>query len=803
MEPTKFDVQFSAVRRAVIEQVFERMNDMQRKAVFHTEGPLLILAGAGSGKTTVLIHRMINIIRFGQAYDHPYAPAGATMDDFAFLAGYLADPKPEDEPRAVRLCSVSPARPWEVMAITFTNKAARELRERLERAIGEEDASAVWAHTFHTACLRILRSNIERLGYEKSFTIYDEDDKKRVIRAILKDLDLDEKVFDPRQVINMISRAKDILQTPEMFAAQSGGEFFRGKIAEVYKRYEKMMQEANALDFDDIIMKTVQLLQNHDDVRTYYQNKFRYVMVDEYQDTNHAQYVLISLLAGGYQNICVVGDDDQSIYKFRGATITNILEFEKQFRNAEIIRLEQNYRSTDVILNAANAVIRNNQYRKGKELWTDRKNGEKIRLHRAHNQDAEAEYIARIIREQIAEGHRYSDFAVLYRNNVLSNNIERYFSQANIPYRIYKGRDFFSRAEIRDMFAYLWVVQNPADDLRLKRIINVPARKIGAKSIETAEQEAAAQGISLFEVIENASKYPSLSRGAAAMERFGRMIQSFRQEAEFLDLSELYEEILEKSGYRDALMEKSDEDSRSRLDNIMELKSNIAAFMQKNEEATLASFLEEMALYTDADEEESEDDDDKVLMMTMHSAKGLEFPIVFVVGMEDGLFPSFRSEGNPEDMEEERRLCYVAITRAKNQLYLTCAERRMMYGQTIYSKLSRFANEIPVELMDSNVSSRSEQQRFSEYDELYRRPPVRASVSEAYRSALTSSQRAKSSAAPCSFKPGDQVFHIKFGDGMITSIKPMGGDYLLEIAFEKVGTKRLMSKIASAAMRKK
>ena len=802
MEPTKFDVQFSAVRRAVIDRVFSRMNDRQREAVYHTEGPLLILAGAGSGKTTVLIHRMINIIRFGRGVDWPYAPSGATMEDFAFLADYLADPKPENEARAMHLCAIEPARPWEVIAITFTNKAARELRERLERAIGPEDASSVWAHTFHTACLRILRSNIDRLGYDKSFTIYDEDDKKRVIRAILKDLDLDEKVFEPRQVIGMISRAKDILQTPADFAAQTNGEFFRSKVAEVYRRYEKQMCEANALDFDDIIMKTVQILQEFDDVRTYYQNKFRYVMVDEYQDTNHAQYVLISLLAGGYQNICVVGDDDQSIYKFRGATITNILEFEKQFRNATTIRLEQNYRSTDVILNAANAVIRNNINRKGKELWTEQKNGEKIHLHQASNQDSEAEYITQVISAQVRNGARYSDFAVLYRNNILSNNIERYFSQSGIPYRIYKGRDFFSRAEIRDMFAYLWVVQNPLDDLRLKRIINVPARKIGAKSIEIAEQEAVLAGISLFDVIEHASSYPSLSRGAAAMERFGRMIRAFQQQAEFLDLSELYEEILEKSGYRDALIEKDDEDSRSRLDNVMELKSNIVTYMEKTEEPSLAAFLEEMALYTDADEEEPDDDADQVLMMTMHSAKGLEFPVVFVAGMEDGLFPSFRSEGNQDDMEEERRLCYVAITRAKRQLYLTCAERRMMYGQTIYSRLSRFAGEIPAELVDSNVSSRA-QQKFSEYDELYRQP-VR-SVSEAYRSALTAQPRSRAAAgsAPCEFAPGDQVYHAKFGDGMITSIKPMGGDFLLEIAFETVGTKRLMARIASAAMRKK
>ena len=486
MEQTKFDIKFAAVRRTVIEQVFSRMNDRQKEAVFQTEGPLLVLAGAGSGKTTVLIHRIINILRFGRGYDYPYATPGATMEDLAFLADYLADPKPEDRARALRLCAVDPAKPWEIVAITFTNKAARELRERLTRAVGETDASAIWAHTFHTCCLRILRRDIERLGYDRTFTIYDEDDKKRVITALIRRLKLDEKVFDPKKVMNEISRAKDNLITPRTFAAEQRDEFYKGRIAELYTLYEKEMRANNALDFDDIIMKTVQLLRENEDILEYYQNKFRYVLVDEYQDTNHAQYVLTALLAGGRQNICVVGDDDQSIYKFRGATITNILEFEQQFKNAHTIRLEQNYRSTDTILNAANGLIRNNVRRKGKELWTDRTGGAKIKLHRTDTQESEAQYIAARILEGVAKGEKWGDFAILYRNNVLSNAVESAFRRNSIPYRIYKGRDFFGRTEIRDMFAYLWVIENPSDTLRLKRIINVPARKIGGKSIEIA-----------------------------------------------------------------------------------------------------------------------------------------------------------------------------------------------------------------------------------------------------------------------------------------------------------------------------
>ena len=601
MEITKFDIQYASIRRAIIERRFARLNEMQREATLQTEGPLLILAGAGSGKTTVLIQRIINILRFGKGAQSAYAPGFATQQDLAFLMEYLNHPTPEHQQRAEYLCSVEPAKPWEVIAITFTNKAARELKDRLVAAVGEQDADAIWAYTFHTACLRMLRRDIERLGYDKNFTIYDEDDKKRVIVDLLRRLNLDEKVFDPRSVMGEISRAKDNLISPKVFASEAQGDFHKSKIAEIYTLYQKALKDANALDFDDIIMKTVQLLQQNEDVLSYYQQKFRYVLVDEYQDTNHAQYVLTSLLAGGHHNICVVGDDDQSIYKFRGATIANILEFEQQYHNARTIRLEQNYRSTDTILCAANEIIRHNQYRKGKELWTEQGGGAKIRLHRSDSQESEAAYIADCIVEGVSQGKKWSDFAVLYRNNVLSNNIEGAFRRNSIPYRIYKGRDFFSRAEIRDMFAYLWIIENPSDTLRLKRIINVPARKIGDRSVELAEQQAAENNLELYEVVQNASRFPALSRAAGAMEKFALMIDNLRQQQEFLTLPELYDELLEQSGYLAALEAKGDMESRGRAENIMELKSNLVEYQEKAEEPSLAGFLEEMALYTDAD----------------------------------------------------------------------------------------------------------------------------------------------------------------------------------------------------------
>ena len=799
MEPTKFDMKYAAVRRAIIEGYFSHLNDRQREAVFTTEGPLLILAGAGSGKTTVLINRIVNILRFGQGLTSEFAPEGATEDDLLFLTEYLTDPKPENRDYALRLCAMEPARPWQVIAITFTNKAARELRERLLAALPDgQAASDVWAYTFHTACLRILRRYTDLLGFDTPFTIYDEDDKKRVITNVLKQLNLEPKTFDPRTVIGMISRAKDKLMTPKQFAADAAGDYFREKVADVYKRYEKEMRKACALDFDDIIMKTVLLLQNNPDVLEFYQHQFRYVLVDEYQDTNYAQYVLTSLLAGHFENICVVGDDDQSIYKFRGATITNILEFEKQFKNAKTIRLEQNYRSTGNILSAANEVIRNNVGRKGKELWTDHDGGSKIHLHRSDSQEGEAAYIADTIRAGVEAGRRWGDFAVLYRNNVLSDNIAAAFIRDGIPYRVYKGRDFFSRAEVRDMFAYLWVLENPADELRLRRIINVPARKIGDKSVETAAQVALENGMLLYNVVRNASQFAPLGRSAAAMEKFGTMMENLRQQREFLSLSELYDELLNQSGYLRALMEKGGAEEQGRIEHIEELKSYIVDYEEKNEMPTLGGFLENMALYTDADQ--TAEDEDAVLMMTMHSAKGLEFPVVFLAGMEDGLFPGFRATEREEDMEEERRLCYVAVTRAKEELYLTCAERRLLYGRTQYAHPSRFIDEMPGELLDSNIVARRMFASATQPDpDLPRAQVTRA---RSLSSASSLGMQTQTETPLPDFTPGCRVQHKAFGSGMVVSVKPMGGDALLEIAFDEKGTKRLMAKAASKFMNK-
>lgn len=798
MEQTIFDVKYTAVRRAIIEQTFSSLNDRQREAVFHTQGPLLVLAGAGSGKTTVLIQRIINLLRFGSGYQADVAPQGATEIDLNFLAQYLTEPREENRAAAERLCAVNPAKPWEVVAITFTNKAARELRERLVRAIGAHDAQGVWAYTFHTCCLRILRRDIERIGYDKSFTIYDEDDKKRVIGDILKQLDLDEKLYEIRSVVGTISRAKDDLETPVQFAARVQGKAHDEKIAQVYTLYEKTMRKANALDFDDIIMKTVALLQENEEVRAYYQQKFRYVLADEYQDTNHAQYVFTQLLASGHENICVVGDDDQSIYKFRGANITNILEFEKQYAQAYTIRLEQNYRSTGTILNAANSLIRNNIGRKGKELWTEADAGAKIRLHRSDTQDGESQYIAESILDDVEKDGKWSDHAILYRNNILSNNIEVAFRRNSIPYRVYKGRDFFSRAEIRDMFAYLWVLENPADTLRLKRIINTPARKIGDRSVELAEELAISAGVELYEIVRCASRHSALARGASAMEKFGRMMEELRRQRELMPLGLWYDEMLEKTGYLASLSSKGDMESRSRKENVMQLKSNIVEYAEKTENPTLGGFLEEMALYTDADR--TDDNEDAVLLMTMHSAKGLEFPTVFVVGLEDGVFPSFRSTETDEDLEEERRLCYVALTRAKKQLILTCVERRMMYGQTRYGKPSRFIAEIPDEYVDSNVTERQMRAAAERDESANRSQGVAFRSNDTFRTSMVHKETTKSDEPQ--IVVGDKVRHKAFGLGVVTDAKPMGGDVLLEIAFEKGGSKRLMAKSAAAFMQK-
>lgn len=795
-----FDLRYTALRRTVIENEYARLNDMQRKAVLKTEGPLLLLAGAGSGKTTVLINRIINLLRFGAGYEAELAPDWAGDAELAQLAMLVDDPNALPPEEVSRLCAVEPPKPWEIIAITFTNKAANELKSRLEVACGEAGRD-IWAHTFHTACTRILRRNIDRLGYGNAFTIYDEDDKKRLITAVIRDFGFDEKRFDPKGVMSQISRAKENLLSPEEYAAQTGEDYYRKTVARIYAEYQKRCRSASALDFDDIIFRTVELLQTCDDVREYYQRKFRYVLVDEYQDTNHAQYVLCSLLAGGWRNFCVVGDDDQSIYKFRGATIENILAFEKQYPDTMTIRLEQNYRSTGNILDAANHVIACNRGRKGKTLWTKNETGEPIVFYQADNQEEEAQYIAKTIMAAHRKGEPLKNFTILYRNNALSNFLQTCFVRCGLPFVVVRGRSFLDSLEIRDMRAYLEVIHNPGDGVRLRRIINNPPRKIGLKTMETVRQLAEQQRKTEFEIIRNAGQYPVLSRSSAALEKFAAMIDGLRELEKTAPLEELYRELLLRSGYLAALEMQNTDEARGRIENIQELKSNIVDYCRRMEseesEATLEGFLEELSLISDVDQ--YDEDADTVTMMTMHSAKGLEFPRVFIVGAEEGLFPSYRSMENEEEMEEERRLCYVAMTRAKRTLTITCSQRRMLYGQTSYGRPSRFISEIPQELVEQVSHAGSSAVRENTHAVLQQAAQQRHAE---LKKRIHAENYHPQPAVDLDFRPGMRVLHKAFGSGKIQEITPMGGDLLLTIRFDQCGEKLMMARTASKFMKK-
>ena len=690
-----FEERYIAARCSAISRDFRQLNDAQRQAALTTEGPLLLLAGAGSGKTTVLIQRICNLLTYGRGSDCQEVPEDATEEDLLFLENLPEELSGADQARIRRLCAVDPARPWEVLAITFTNKAAGELKERLAARLGSA-ANEIWASTFHSACVRILRRDIEHLGFQKDFTIYDTDDSKRVIRDCVRELNLDEKAFTPREVLGVISRAKDRCETPEEFArnqdAEKDWKFTR--IAKVYARYEAKLRAANALDFDDLIFHTVTLLRTCPEVLEYYQRKFRYVLVDEYQDTNHLQYLLTALLAGGRENLCVVGDDDQSIYRFRGANIENILSFEKQYPRARLIRLEQNYRSTQNILDAANAVIANNTGRKGKTLWTQSGSGEPVHIRTVFNEGDEASFVAGDILMGVHRGRQFRDHAVLYRTNAQSNALEYAMKRNGIAYRIVGGTKFFDRAEVKDILSYLCVLNNPLDDLRLRRIINIPARGIGNTTIEKLMTVAAEQQLSLYETLRNADLFPELKSAAAKLLKFADLIDSLRAAGGRLALPEFYDQVLEETGYVRALEEKNDMESRGRIENVRELKSNILGFLEgEPEDPTLSGFLNEIALYTDLDSVNS--GDDCVTMMTMHAAKGLEFPVVYVVGVEEGLFPGQSAAYDPEELEEERRICYVAMTRAREKLTLTNARQRMLFGRTSPCQPSRFLKEIP------------------------------------------------------------------------------------------------------------
>lgn len=731
-----------------LKKQFSHMNNMQQQAVFCTEGPLLILAGAGSGKTTVLVNRIAYILQS-------------------------------------ELC-----KPWQILAITFTNKAAGELKERICNAV-PEGGSDIWAATFHSTCARILRRYGDRIGFTSHFTVYGTDDQKKLVKDILKQLNYDEKMLPVKRVLNEISKAKDEMLTPQEMLKRAGYDNLKQSVAKVYEIYQSRLKTADAMDFDDMLCKTVELFQKCPDILEFYQNQFKYIMVDEYQDTNKVQYKFVSMLAAKYGNICVVGDDDQSIYKFRGATIENILSFENTFKGAKMIRLEQNYRSTQNILNAANGVISNNTMRKGKTLWTENAVGDKIEVHTSDSERDEAQFIAKTILDGVADGRKFSDFAILYRMNAQSNSIEQALSRSGIPHRVIGGRRFYDREEIRDMVAYLQVINNPHDDVRLGRIINVPKRGIGATTLEKASEIAAGLGESIYSVIKDADVYPQLSRAATKLKSFVALIDGLMEAEQSGDysLAELYNLILEHTDYEKYL--KTEKDNPDvRIENIEELSSNIIKFEEDYaEEASLSNFLEEISLQTDIDNYDAEADSS--VTMTLHSAKGLEFPVVFIAGLEEGVFPSIATMMNPDELNEERRLAYVGITRAKEKLYITKAKSRMLMGHTSYNKVSRFVNEIPPELLNYT----GEKKTFASTNGF---SASSSHISIGAGSKFTPNKSFNTFTKPAVksgtvYKKGDCVFHKVFGKGMIMKTEKMGNDTMLEVAFDKAGTKTLMA----------
>lgn len=784
-----------ALRRAVLEKDFARMNDRQKQAVFTVNGPLLILAGAGSGKTTVLINRIANILRYGDAYNSTYLRDDLDENDIAACKAYTENGTPLTTETQEHL-SVSACAPWRIMAITFTNKAAGELKDRLCAMLGET-ANDIWASTFHSTCARILRRDGERIGYSSHFTVYDTDDQRRLMKSILKELDISEKNITPKSILNEISRAKDSLISPAEYALTVGDDFRLKIISRAYTTYQKRLEDADAMDFDDLINKVVELFKKCPDVLEYYQNRFRYLMVDEYQDTNHAQYTFVRMLAEKSGNLCVVGDDDQSIYKFRGATIENILSFENTFQNATVIRLEQNYRSTQNILDAANAVIEHNTERKGKTLWTQNGTGAMIHLHTAENETDEAERITKIILDGVAAGRKFSDYAVLYRMNSQSLTFERNFAKSGVPHRIIGGTRFYERREIREMIAYLSVINNPSDEMRLRRIINTPKRSIGDRSVEVAAQIGQQTGETLFEVVSHAKDYPALSRAANKMTLFAAQMQGLIElnNDEKVTLGQLYDELVERIDYLNFLKTDDPESAEDRAANVQELASNLRRFEEENPEGTLSDFLEEVSLITDIDNYDN--NADSVVLMTVHSAKGLEFPVVLLPGMEENIFPGMASVYVPSEVEEERRLAYVAITRAKEELYIFHAESRMIFGMTNRNRVSRFVEEIPETLIE-HTRSRDYSVRPVSMPSFggakpFGEAPKTKSVAEA--GGFMPKPRVKPAPAG-TYRVGDTVLHKAFGTGLIVSATPMANDTLLEVAFDKVGTKKLFANFA-------
>ena len=759
--------------------IYDKLNEPQREAVYHTDGPLLILAGAGSGKTRVLTHRIAYLI----------------------------------EERNVN--------PWNILAITFTNKAAGEMRERVDSLVGFGSES-IWVSTFHSMCVRILRRFIDRLGYDNRFTIYDTDDQKTLMKEVCKKVAIDTKVFKERSLMSAISSAKNELILPDEFELNAGGDFAKLKIAKVYREYEAQLKANNALDFDDLLVKTVQLLQTQPDVLENYQERFRYIMVDEYQDTNTVQFQLVRLLAGKYRNLCVVGDDDQSIYKFRGANIRNILDFEHEFSDACVIKLEQNYRSTGNILNAANRVIANNKGRKEKTLWTANGEGELVHLRQFDTGYDEADFIAEDIKKEVRAGASYNDHAVLYRTNAQSRLLEEKFVAMNVPYKIVGGVNFYARREIKDLLAYLKTIDNGMDDIAVRRIINVPKRGIGLTTINRIQESAAERGLGFYETLMAPELIPGIGRSAAKLDSFAALIEYFKGLTGQMSITDLLREVIEKTGYMESLDSEDKEDAQARKENIDELINKAAAYEEaaedRDEPATLSAFLEEVALVADIDSLDEEQD--YVVLMTLHSAKGLEFPHVYLAGMEDGLFPSYMTitSDDRDDLEEERRLCYVGITRAEQELTLTCARRRMVRGETQYNKISRFIKEIPAELLDTGsrrIEPETEvpvqQNTYAHAREAFRARAFGAAYSngagkssgvssgkssQGLASLQKGSQLAAGSGGSPDYAEGDRVRHVKFGKGTVLEIRSGGRDYEVTVDFDSAGVRKMFAKFA-------
>ena len=759
--------------------IYDKLNEPQREAVYHTDGPLLILAGAGSGKTRVLTHRIAYLI----------------------------------EERNVN--------PWNILAITFTNKAAGEMRERVDSLVGFGSES-IWVSTFHSMCVRILRRFIDRLGYDNRFTIYDTDDQKTLMKEVCKKVAIDTKVFKERSLMSAISSAKNELILPDEFELNAGGDFAKLKIAKVYREYEAQLKANNALDFDDLLVKTVQLLQTQPDVLENYQERFRYIMVDEYQDTNTVQFQLVRLLAGKYRNLCVVGDDDQSIYKFRGANIRNILDFEHEFSDACVIKLEQNYRSTGNILNAANRLIANNKGRKEKTLWTANGEGELVHLRQFDTGYDEADFIAEDIKKEVRAGASYNDHAVLYRTNAQSRLLEEKFVAMNVPYKIVGGVNFYARREIKDLLAYLKTIDNGMDDIAVRRIINVPKRGIGLTTINRIQESAAERGLGFYETLMAPELIPRIGRSAAKLDSFAALIEYFKGLTGQMSITDLLREVIEKTGYMESLDSEDKEDAQARKENIDELINKAAAYEEaaedRDEPATLSAFLEEVALVADIDSLDEEQD--YVVLMTLHSAKGLEFPHVYLAGMEDGLFPSYMTitSDDRDDLEEERRLCYVGITRAEQELTLTCARRRMVRGETQYNKISRFIKEIPAELLDTGsrrIEPETEvpvqQNTYAHAREAFRARAFGAAYSngagkssgvssgkssQGLASLQKGSQLAAGSGGSPDYAEGDRVRHVKFGEGTVLEIRSGGRDYEVTVDFDSAGVRKMFAKFA-------